>query len=388
MLNGFKIIDVDSHAMEPDDLWERYMPKRFAAHVPTSRRISPTWPYFAQLEVAGNSYKGGQRMDEIKFVTNPNGGERLTVTEAYAHWIESGFSAPSYVDYMDAAGIDHMFIYPTIGLPITAQPNLEARVAAAIKAAYNTWLAEWAAEGDGRIHGVGTLDLRDIDLAISEAQRCVKQLGLRSVYVLPDPPHEGIPLDHPHYDELWAAIAELGVPLGTHECVPHRIGNVGHVGVRHLTGSSLVYGGLAASFGFGEMMAAMLFCGSILPRHPTLKVVFTESSVGWVATWLPYLDEKWEAMSIRGYPIAPMPPSHYFKQQCYISGDGGDHGFHYAVDAGFEDCLLAASDFPHPESPDFPHAIDKFFDRDATRLGDDSLRKILWDNAAALYGLS
>ncbi len=49
MLNGLKIIDVDSHVMEPDDLWERFMDRRFAAFMPKSRRISPTWPYFAQL---------------------------------------------------------------------------------------------------------------------------------------------------------------------------------------------------------------------------------------------------------------------------------------------------------------------------------------------------
>lgn len=387
MRHGFRIFDTDSHAMEPDDLWARYMDRRYAAFMPTTRRISPDWPYFVEIEVAGNAYKGGQRMDQVKFVTNPTGGERLAVTEAYAHWIERGFSAASYLDYMDAAGIDHMLIYPTIGLPITAQPNLDARVAAAIKAAYNSWLSDWCAGGQGRIHGVGSVDLRDVELAVKEARRCVNDLGLRSVYVLPDPPIEGMPLDHPRYDELWAEVAALGVPLGTHECIPHRIGNVGHVGARHLTGSALSYGGLAASFGLGEMMGAMLFCGSVLPRHPELKVVFTESSVGWCATWLPFLDEKWEAMSIRGYAVAEHPPSHYFREQCYISGDGGDRGFYYAVDAGFERCLLAASDFPHPESPDFPHAIDKFFDRDASRLSDESLRRILWENAAALYGL-
>ena len=388
MLNGFKIIDVDSHVMEPDDLWERFMDRRFAAYMPTSRRITPDWPYFAQLEVAGNSYKGGQRMDQVKFVTPPHGGERLTVTEAYAHWINAGFSARSYLDYMDMAGIDHMFVYPTIGLPIIAQPNLDARVAAAIRRAYNSWLYEFVCAGEGRIHGVGALDLRDVDLAVTEARRCVNELGFKSVYVLPDPPNEGIPIDHPSYDELWGEVVSLGIPLGTHECIPHRIGSVGHVGLRHLTGCNIPYAGLATSFGFGEMMAALIFTGSILPRHPELRVVFTESSVGWAATWLPYLDEKWEAMDIRGYGVAEHAPSWYFKKQCYISGDGGDHGFYQVVDAGLEDCLLAASDFPHPESPDFPHAINKFFDRATSRLSDETLKKIFWDNPARLYGIS
>jgi predicted TIM-barrel fold metal-dependent hydrolase len=48
---------------------------------------------------------------------------------------------------------------------------------------------------------------------------------------------------------------------------------------------------------------------------------------------------------------------------------------------------LAASDFPHPESPDFPHAIDKFFDYEKARLDEDALRKIFWDNPARLYDI-
>ena len=38
---------------------------------------------------------------------------------------------------------------------------------------------------------------------------------------LPDPPLEGIPLNHPYYDDLWAEIADLGVPLGIHEAAEH-----------------------------------------------------------------------------------------------------------------------------------------------------------------------
>ena len=92
-----------------------------------------------------------------------------------------------------------------------------------------------------------------------------------------------------------------------------------------------------------------------------------------------------QAVTIRGFPIAEHSPSWYFENQCFISGDGGDPGFRQVVDAGLTDCLLAASDFPHPESPDFPHAIDKFFDHEHARLDNDTLRKIFWDNPARLY---
>jgi len=383
VLQGLRVIDVDSHVMEPDDLWERYLDKRFVDRAPKSRRITPDHPYFAEFEFAGVKRSGVVDMSTIHFVPDGHGG-REPVTETYAPWIEAGFSARSYLDYMDAAGIDHMLVYPTIGLPLTALPDLDADLAAAVKRAYNSWLADFCADGDGRIHGVGALDLRDVDLAIAEATRCVHDLGFRSVYVLPDPPVRGVPLDHASFDPLWSAISELGVPLGTHEGIMHSNGNVGYVGAAQLAGSTIPFAGLAASFGFGEMLAALLFTGSICPRHPDLRVVFTESTVGWAPSWLHFLDEKWEAASLMGHPVAECAPSHYFARQCFISGDGGDPGYRVAADAGFGGSLLAASDFPHPESPDFPHALDNFFGE--TGLSHDQLRAIFWDNPARLYG--
>ena len=102
MLQGLPVIDVDSHVMEPDDLWERYIDKRFADRAPKSRRITPDYPYFAEFEFAGVKRSGVVDMSKIRFVPDGHGG-RAPVTETYAHWIASGFSARSYLDYMDAA---------------------------------------------------------------------------------------------------------------------------------------------------------------------------------------------------------------------------------------------------------------------------------------------
>src|SRR3954451_23826893 len=218
MLTGYNVTAAHSHAMEPEDLWDRFLDKKYAAYAPKHRRIGKDYRYFSSLEVLGHKYGAemGPTMDEIMFIKDGKGGH-MSVAEAYADYIDRGYSAESYLDYMDAAGIDHLFIYPTFGLLSTGVPNMEPKLAAAIKRAYNDWLYEFCLKGNGRIHGVAALDLRDVDLAVAEARRCVNELGYKSVEILPDPPTEGIPLDHPYYDELWAAIAELGVPLGCHE---------------------------------------------------------------------------------------------------------------------------------------------------------------------------
>ena len=84
MLQGLPVIDVDSHVMEPDDLWERYIDKRFADRAPKSRRITPDYPYFAEFDFAGVKRSGVVDMSKIRFVPDGHGG-RVPVTETYAH---------------------------------------------------------------------------------------------------------------------------------------------------------------------------------------------------------------------------------------------------------------------------------------------------------------
>jgi predicted TIM-barrel fold metal-dependent hydrolase len=387
MYNGYRVVDADSHVMEPDDLWDKYLDRRFRAHAPRTRRISPENPNWFSIEVAGHRWSSTEPTTRIPYIGDGRGG-LVNYLTAYADYIRQGFSPAAYLQYMDSAGIDVAVLYPTLTLHATAVPELEPALAAAIKRAYNDWLADFCDRGNGRLIGVAALDLRDVDLAVKEARRCVRELGFRAVYILPETPYEDRPLDHPYYDPLWAEVAALGVPLGTHEAMFHKNGEVGWVGAKQVSRTGIRYAPTAVTFGLGEMVAALMFAGAICARHPDLRVLFTESSVGWAATWLEYLDERWE----RNARVAPgtlpeHPPSYYFRRQCAISGDPGERGFTYAVDAGFEDCLMIATDFPHPEVLEFPRVLSPLFDGAHARLSEAQLRKILWDNPARLFGL-
>jgi predicted TIM-barrel fold metal-dependent hydrolase len=377
--------------MEPDDLFERYLDRRWRAIAPRTRRMTLDWPCFMEMEVLGHRWPEGRAsriFDEVAWLPDGEGGLR-TYTEAYRDYISGEWGPDAYLRYCDRAGIDHMVLYPTLTLHSTAVPNIEPEAAAAFRRAYNSWLAEFCAGGEGRLHGVGMLDLRDVDLACEEAQRCVRELGLPSVGIIPDPPVEGRPLDHADFDALWETVAELGVPLGTHEAMYHRMGDVGYVGAKHLSGTTIPWASLAVSFGLGEMLGAVAFTGAICARHPTLRVVFTEASVGWAATWLPFLDEKWERSHLLGAALpSAHEPSWYFRRQCFISGEAGEAGYRYAADGGYAGSLLAATDFPHPEDEHFPFVIERFFRAEGPQLTDEVRRQVLWDNGASLYGLA
>ncbi len=388
MFNGYRVIDADSHVMEPDDLWDRYLDRRFQAYAPKTRRLSADHPYFMSTEVAGHKWEARGHIDRTPYLHDGRGGF-LHYTQVYGDYIRMGWSAEAYLLYMDRAGIDYAVLYPTLALHSTAVPELDPKAAAAIKRAYNDWLHDFCNAGQGRLIGVAALDLRDVGLAVQEARRCVRELGCRAVYILPETPAEGMPLDHPTYDPLWAEIASLGVALGTHEAMFHKMGSVGYAGAKQVAGTSIAYAPSAATFGLGEMLAGMMFAGMVCARHPDLRVIFTESSIGWAATWLPFLDEKWERASTQGAQgLPPHKPSHYFRRQCYISGEPGERAYAYAIDAGFEDCLMTATDFPHPEVPGFPRVLDPLFAEGHGRLQPQYLRKILWDTPAKVFRLA
>src|SRR5262249_41916089 len=147
--------------------------------------------------------------------------------------------------------------------------------------AYNTWLYDFCAAGDGRVVGVGTVDLRDPEEAAREARRCVKELGFKAIMINPTPVSE-----HRLYDAvldpLWAEIADLDVPVGIHPSA----GNAADVVVNHLFPGLLAAAGTSA-FTLNSMVASMaLIVGGVLDRHPGLRVVHLESGAGWVPFWL------------------------------------------------------------------------------------------------------
>jgi predicted TIM-barrel fold metal-dependent hydrolase len=388
---GYKIIDSDSHVMEPDDLWERYIDKRYREYAGKAVTIAGDPPRFhVDINVGGHQWGSSLWLaPDPKHVKGEN-GELLTYSEAYGEFIAEGFSAKAYLNYLDWRGIDYVVLYPTAGLFVTAARGIDPKVAAAVRRAYNDWLYDFCAEGDGKLLGVGSLDLRDVDLAIQEAERCVTELGMHAVYILPDTPMEGVALNSAYYDPLWAAIADLGVPLALHEITPHEF-NV--PGIAQITGSQISFARETCAFVLGAQVSALLVCaGGICERHPDLRVVFNESSAGWVPGWMWYLDEQWEqerpgavdSLS-SGARRTAEKPSAYFKRQCYVAAEAEEPGIKYVIDYQGDHNILYNTDFPHPNEARVSNPADDFLALEG--ISEQSRRRILWDNAAALYGI-
>ena len=130
---------------------------------------------------------------------------------------------------------------------------------------------------------------------------------------------------------------------------------------------------------------AGLILTGVLERHPTLRVAFLESGSAWLPYWLDRMDghlETWGKL----LPAVRMKPSEYFKRQCVISTDPEDGALEATVRLVGDDCVVWASDYPHPDAH-FPGAVSESVKKMAG-VPEASRHKIFATNALRLYNLA
>src|ERR1700738_4437130 len=200
MRNGFKIVDTDSHLMEPEWLWERYTEDEFKDRAPKSGR-APDSNRRAFL-VEGESFvreKGKYPMAAPAFLT--------AVAEAMKRFDtakQDGFSAQSRLRDMDEQGVDVQIMYPTVAGQMLGREFRDLKLLAACVRAYNDWACDYASAAPDRLRWAAGLSMQDPEEAIKEAQRTAK-MGCVSYYMRPNPVR-GRSLWSDDYLPLWMEI--------------------------------------------------------------------------------------------------------------------------------------------------------------------------------------
>ena len=111
--------------------------------------------------------------------------------------------------------------------------------------------------------GMGTLPMQNLDLAITELRRSVKDLGFKSILIGSN--LEGNQFDDPRFLRFFKECETLDVFILFH---PYYVGTKGMFGKYYLTN---LYGNPLDT----AMVVASLIFGGVLDRFPNLKVGFT-----------------------------------------------------------------------------------------------------------------
>ncbi len=372
--NGFKVLDSDMHILEPPDLWQRFIDSKFKDYAPRG-----TTDHVRDLRMVGPDGEAwGRPADPPPETIPPPGHIFHRNQKLFKPHMERGWSAQVQLEAMDEEGIDLAVLYPSRGLNALSIPDMEPELAAAIARAYNNWLYEFCQADTSKLKGAGMVSVFNIDDAISEAQRCVQQLGFRAVFLRANIVN-GHNWHDPYYNPLWSVLEELDVPLGFHES---------NTSAGRQVGDQFGYDFMLRhtfSHPFEQMLAVGSFCGGgVLERHPKLRVAFLEGNCGWLPFLLWRLDEHWEMFGDQWAPELKNPPSQYFKRQCYASVEADEEPVKYAVDFVGNDRLVFSTDFPHVDTK-YPKAVERFLQ---LPIGVEDKRRILWDNCAAYYGIA
>ena len=369
--NHFKVLDSDMHLMEPVDLWQRYIDSPFKDRAPlglTSVNVRDLRMAHADRRLWGLPPTHGQR--------NANQGHNFRKNQSiYRSHAERGWTAEVQLEAMDIEGIDVAVLYPTRGLQVLSEPDMEPKLAAALARAYNNWLYDFCEKSPNRLLGAGMISPFDLDEAVTELKRCAKELGFRAIFMRANIMNGRNWYDE-YYEPLWAALEEFGIPIGFHESSSSAGRQIGD----HFEPNFMLRRAVAQPM--EQMVGLVSVCsGGVLARHPKLRVAFLEANCTWLPWLLWRLDEGWEREGDVWAKDLSRKPSDYFKKQCFVSVEPDEDGVRYVIDYVGADRLVFSTDYPHGDSK-FPEAVQSFLQLD---IRDEDKRKILWDNTAEFY---
>ena len=374
-----RIISADDHIdlqWLPKDLWQTRVPAQWRDGAPkvVDTADGPAWVCSGDRWDVWGGRPGA---------AGAQGGRRTAIHRGGV--FEQGVLRPTTTALrladMDRDGVDATVMYGPIVPLLIQDPDLRH----VCYRAYNDWLAEFCASAPARLVGAGLSPIDDAKTAADEV-RYLKQIGLRTGMFLAA--RTETPLWDEVWEPLWEAGAETGLPIGFHlggglrtvVWSGPKAGTAGNMGVRVA----------CSTMQMDEPIAGVIFAG-VFERHPKLKIVLAETGIGWLPYMLERLDDTYrkfldaeEYWRVHGGLSLTRAPSAYWKQHVWATFQTDLAGLRL-IDSIGTDRVMWASDYPHADStwPDSQQAIAENF----KGVDDGTRRRVLCDNARALYGL-
>ena len=178
------------------------------------------------------------------------------------------------IDAMDRSGVDWQLLSPN---PLTYFHYVPAGEAIRFCRRHNDALAGWAALHPHRLGAAAALPMQDVDAAIAELRRAVRELSMLAAYI-----GSGMPqgLDDAVMDPFYETVAELDVPLFIHPGPEGIDGPPGNAALRRYD-LDIICGFTAQET---AAVATLLF-GGVLHRHPALDICISHGGGATALIW-------------------------------------------------------------------------------------------------------
>jgi predicted TIM-barrel fold metal-dependent hydrolase len=347
------IIDSDQHLYESRTLW--------AEHIDPDRRDDALAIVDDELGYPWLTWRG-RRLDvaDVQFPgdTAALGRQRERYRQnrppdyRYDDALPRHYWEPSArAKHLDQMGLDEAVVFPNFGLLWERRLSGSLTALTANMAAWNRWCATVVAEGEGRLHPVAHLTLRDpswVETQLAE----LSSAGVRLAMIAPSAV-DGRPLSHPDHDRLWGALVHNGITPVFHVADQPRVLDDAF----YTDSDDSFVPVLESVFIWVPPAIAItdLIVNGTLERHPDLRIGIVELSSVWVPQYLMMLDGGWEfTSSLNGRPVAPLElrPSEYFRRQVRVASFSYEQPARLMAKSG--ELFMCCSDFPHSEGTATP----------------------------------
>src|SRR3989475_3004664 len=266
---------------------------------------------------------------------------------------------------MDRMGVDIQAVSPA---PQQTYYWTEPGLGAEVSRTVNDRLAEIVAKWPDRFVGLGTVPLQNVDLAVIELERCVKQLNLRGVEINPNVAGKELTDPSLNLDRFFAKARELDIVIFMHpigftqgdRLMDHYLNNV-------------IGNPLDTTVG-----ASHLIFGGVMERHPGLKIVLPHAG-GFLAHYWARMDHAWRVRP-DCRTVIKKPPTSYLKKFFFDTITFDPEMLRNLIDKFGSAQVLLGTDYPFDMGEEDPVGLIN----SVPRLPSAEKERIMGRNAARL----
>jgi predicted TIM-barrel fold metal-dependent hydrolase len=320
-------------------------------------------------------YRGKKQLLSASFFPSVDGWHRQATAMADGRTIEASSredDVACWLSLMDRTGIEQTVLYPTAGL---AEGLIkDADWAVALCRAYNNFIYENYIKVSPRMHAMALLPMQDVEEAVKELHRGVKELKMLGGVIAP----VGLPFPagHPNFHPIYAEAERLNCAVAIHGAPAMGLG---------FDFFNKLIQARALSHPFAQLIhLTSIVLEGVLEKFQNLRILSLEAGASWVPFLMDRLDLEWNKRGSRQAPLLKRQPSEYLKGQLFFNCDVKEHIVPTVVNMVGEEHLFYASDYPHEQDQDETIG----FMRSREDLSERAREKILYHNAKSFYGLS
>ena len=365
------VYDSDAHIAEPPAVWEHYADPKYRDLIIQCRVFD---------DGSDALYSEGRKVRN-KSIAGSCIPDAYGTDVTWDDLVPGSYDPAARLAVMDDEGLDAALLFPSVML--LSGDIADSDIAVANARAYNRWMTDFVSEDRNRLFGIGMCPLQTVDGALEVIAECA-EAGLTGITIRPER-YNGLELFSDEMDRVWSAIEHHDLTVGIHGSFGSNMPSFAKTRYKNQFYVHMV------AHPFEQMASVMeMVASGVLDDHPSLRVGFFESGLGWVPYWLERLVEHKEAMG-HLVPRLTRDPIEIFSEQCFVTMEASEgDAFSQIATMGLAHTVVWGSDYPHFDCtfPGSLNELDETFAGYATQELRDLRDEVVYTNARRFMGLS